>query len=257
MLSREQVQFWNDNGYLLVKGIITKEEAANYRKECHDLAQRLTAIRDINAIWGSAAALSEESAKTVIQHCHDPQFYSAAFSKLIMDDRFTAACSELMDTPNVQLHHVKMFIKPPERGAPFPMHQDWPYFPHRDDSMIAAIFHFDDSTEEKGCVRVVPGSHKRGRIEHSVEGGWHLKDYVQEESTTCIAEPGDALFFRYLTIHGSGINVSDEARTTTLVQVRNPADCPEIDTHNSWGQGMMLRGIDPTNANGLTWMRTK
>jgi hypothetical protein len=53
------------------------------------------------------------------------------------------------------------------------------------------------------------------------------------------------LFFSYLTIHGSGVNVSNEARTTVLVQMRDPLDPPTLKTHLSRGQGMMLRGIDP------------
>ena len=56
---------------------------------------------------------------------------------------------------------------------------------------------------------------------------------------------GDVLFFSYLTIHGSGVNTSSEARTTVLVQMRDPLDRPTIKTHESRGQGMMLRGSDP------------
>ena len=54
------------------------------------------------------------------------------------------------------------------------------------------------------------------------------------------------LFFSYLTVHGSGINVSNEARTTLLVQMRDPSDPPTKLVHVSRGQGMMLRGIDST-----------
>jgi hypothetical protein len=59
------------------------------------------------------------------------------------------------------------------------------------------------------------------------------------------------LFFSYLTIHGSGINVSDEARTTVLIQMRDPADPPAVKTHESRGQGMMLRGVAPIPAPDL------
>jgi len=61
----------------------------------------------------------------------------------------------------------------------------------------------------------------------------------------CPARAGDVLFVSYLTIHGSGVNVSDEARTTLLVQMRDPTDPPTVQTHESRGQGMMLRGVDP------------
>lgn len=246
-LTPEQVAFYTENGYLLVEGLFTKEEAARFRQETHELAERLSAHRSIDATWGSARQAVAEAKDTVIKHCHDVQFYSAVFSRLIVDERLTGAAADVMGTPNVQLHHTKMFIKPPEKGSPFPMHQDVPYFPHDRHSMIAAILHFDDAPVEKGCVRVVPGSHKLGQLEHSSEGGWHLpfSEYPIDSAVPCPAKAGDVLLFSYLTIHGSGINTSQEARTTLLVQMRDPTDPPTIKTHESRGQGMMLRGIDP------------
>ncbi len=247
MLSQEQREFYRENGYVLVKGLLRPEEAAAYRAETHALAARLSAHKNMDATWGSAREAVPGAKDTKIMHCHNVQFFSAAFSKLLVDDRMTAVASDIIGSPNVQLHHTKMFIKPPEKGSPFPMHQDAPYFPHDRHSMIAAIIHFDSAPIEKGCVRVVPGSHKLGILEHSSEGGWHLPfaDYPIESAVPCEAEPGDALFFSYLTIHGSGINVSQEARTTVLIQMRDPEDTPTIKTHESRGQGMILRGVDP------------
>ena len=247
-LTPEQKKFYEENGYILVKGVFTKEEAAAYRRECHDLADRLQKIRNIDATWSSVRAPQENTQKkTVILHCHDVQFQSAAFSRLIVDPRFTA-CAQSIVGPNVQLHHSKMFIKPPEKGSPFPMHQDTPYFPHERHSMFAAIIHFDDAPLEKGCVRVYPGSHKLGWIKDVRAGDNSLspEKYPLEGATACPAEAGDVLFFSYLTIHGSGINSSNEARTTVLVQMRDPTDPPTIRTHESRGQGMMLAGIDPS-----------
>jgi phytanoyl-CoA hydroxylase len=250
MLTPEQRAFYQDNGYLLVKGLFTKDEAAHYRQECHDLAERLAKHKSMDATWGSARQAVVGAEETVVLHCHNVQFYSAAFSRLIVEPRFTDVASDIIGSPNVQLHHTKMFIKPPEKGSPFPMHQDYPYFPHDRDSMIAAILHFDDAPVQKGCVRVVPGSHKLGGLEHSSDGGWHLpfEQYPVESAVPCEAEAGDVLFFSYLTIHGSGINSSGEARTTLLVQMRDPEDLPSRKTHESRGQGMMLRGIDPLAA---------
>lgn len=249
MLTPEQIAFYQENGYLLVEGLLTPEEAAFYRQETHALSERLNAHKNMDATWGAAREAVAEAKDTVILHCHDVQFYSAAFSRLILNERLTGVAADIMGTPNVQLHHTKMFIKPPEKGSPFPMHQDAPYFPHDKHSMIAAILFFDDAPVEKGCVRVVPGSHKLGILEHDPTGGWHLPfaQYPIESAVPCPAKAGDALFFSYLTIHGSGINVSNEARTTLLIQMRDPADPPTIKTHESRGQGMILRGIDPNS----------
>jgi ectoine hydroxylase-related dioxygenase (phytanoyl-CoA dioxygenase family) len=128
------------------------------------------------------------------------------------------------------------------------MHQDKPYFPHARDTMIAAVVHFDDAPIEKGCIRVVPGSHKLGLIPESGQRDHSLppEKYPIEQATPCPAEAGDVLFFSYLTVHGSGVNTSSEARTTVLIQMRDPTDPPTARVHESRGQGMMLAGIDPS-----------
>ncbi len=249
-LTEEQSAFYRENGYVLVKGLLTKERAAELRAESHALAARLSGEHDIDATWGAAREAVAGAKETKILHCHNVQFYSSAFSRLLVDEKLTGVAADIIGSNNVQLHHTKMFIKPPEKGSPFPMHQDVPYFPHDRHSMIAAIVHFDDAPVNKGCVRVVPGSHKLGPLPHIPEGGWHLPfaEYPIERAIPCEAEAGDALFFSYLTIHGSGINVSDEARTTVLIQMRDPTDPPTVKTHESRGQGMMLRGFDPLSA---------
>jgi ectoine hydroxylase-related dioxygenase (phytanoyl-CoA dioxygenase family) len=94
---------------------------------------------------------------------------------------------------------------------------------------------------------VVPGSHKLGPLEHDPQGGWHLPvtQYPLDKAVPVPAEAGDVIVFSYLTIHGSGVNTTQEARTTLLIQMRDPTDHPTVLTHLSRGQGLMLRGIDP------------
>ncbi len=245
MLTQDQFQFYHDNGYLLIKGLLSAEEAQKYRKELHDCFERLYYTgKQGDATWKGVA-----NGATKLQHCHDIQYYSAAFSRLICDDRLTSAAAALMGSPNVQLHHTKAFIKPPENGSPFPMHQDYPFFPHTRQSMMAAIIHFDDASEKKGCLRVMPGSHKNGVLPH-VKHDNHLdmEAYPIDKALSVPAEAGDVLFISYLVVHGSGINLSDEPRSTLLVQMRDPEDLPTEATHLSRGQGMMLTGVDPTNA---------
>jgi phytanoyl-CoA hydroxylase len=249
MLTQDQLDFYQEQGYLLVKGLFSPEEAAEFREEGHALIERLATVEQVDATWNSARSAVDTPVKTQLLHCHNVQFYGGIFSRLIVDPRITDIAAEFIGSPNVQLHHNKMFIKPPAKGSPFPMHQDQPFFPHDQHSMIAAVVHFDDAPVEKGCIRCVPGSHKLGPVPHEQDGGWHLpfSEYPIESAMPCEAEAGDVLFFSYLTIHGSGINVSDEARTTLLIQMRDPEDQPSVQTHLSRGQGMILRGIDPTN----------
>jgi phytanoyl-CoA hydroxylase len=237
-LSSEQTNFYRENGYLRLRGLLSAKEAQSYRAELHALAERQGSN---DATWSSVKAEGMQ-----LTHSHDVQFRSAAFSRLLVDPRITEVARDIIG-PNVQLHHNKMFIKPPEKGSPFPMHQDFPYFPHERHSMIAVILHFDDAPEEKGCVRVYPGTHKLGPLE-AVGQDHHLPEdiYPIDGATPIPAKAGDAIFMSYLLVHGSGVNVSDEPRTTWLIQMRDPEDPPLSEKHASRGQGMMLAGVDPS-----------
>ncbi|MEM9775423.1 MAG: phytanoyl-CoA dioxygenase family protein, partial [Chloroflexota bacterium] len=146
MITQEQKQFYADNGYLHLRGVFTADEAAVFRAEAHDLMERISDRGYNSAAWKSGDQIS--MVKTQLKHCHNVQFESALFSRLICDPRITDVASTIMETPNIQLHHNKLFIKPPSKGAPFPMHQDHPFFPHEQHTMIAAIIHFDDAPEE-------------------------------------------------------------------------------------------------------------
>jgi phytanoyl-CoA hydroxylase len=252
MLTAQQVAHYREQGYVLVSGIFTTDELDRLEREFDGVLERRAAARaELNIVWGGDWK-EKFRADQVVAHTHDVQAYSAEWTKVLTHDRFTHALSDCMGTPNVQLHHTKAFRKPSEKGAAFPMHQDKPYFPHERDTMMAGIIHLTDATEEMGCVRVYPGSHKLGDLplamdENGQPRGLYLEpeQWPIEKATLCEARRGDVLFFTYQTVHGSGLNVSPRVRKTVLVQVRDPLDKPVKDVHRSHAQGMMMRGIDP------------
>ena len=125
------------------------------------------------------------------------------------------------------------------------MHQDWDYFPSIKDSMIAGVIHVSHATDEMGCLRVFPGSHKLGRLNQSNghSDGEILRNYPIEKATPVVAEPGDVVFFHYFTIHGSLPNVSQDVRKTVLVQLHSGDDRIEDGiTHPN--ARMVLRGFN-------------
>src|SRR5512141_1005140 len=106
MLSAELLAFYRENGYVLVSGLLGPEEAAMYRRECHDLTERLQKYQNMDATWGSAREAVAGASDTKVLHCHNVQFFVAAFSRLIVDPRLTDAASAIIGSPNVQLHHT-------------------------------------------------------------------------------------------------------------------------------------------------------
>src|SRR5438093_831034 len=51
-------------------------------------------------------------------------------------------------------------------GGEVGWHQDFPFFPHTNYDLLACMFLLDDATPENGCLRMIPGSHQRGPVDH-------------------------------------------------------------------------------------------
>lgn len=246
MLSEEQIKQYRDDGYVLVSGIFAGEELNRLEGAFdHLIRLRIEKRASLDVTW-SGEWKDKYPEQTQVHFAEDMQAQSTEFSRLLLHDGFTDAVADLIG-PNVQLHHTKILQKPAGGGAGFPMHQDYPYFPHEKHTMMAGIIHLSVADEQAGCVRVYPGSHKQGHLPEFNTEAHYLdpEQYPIERGLACEARRGDVLFFSYLTVHGSTPNRSDNLRKTILIQMRDPTDRPVGDMHRSHAQGLMLRGMDP------------
>ena len=219
-------QAFQRDGFYIARGVFNAAEIGELETEFDRIVAQLTSSgEDINATWTGPEMEKMGAEKLVVLHTHNVQQYSAAWLRAFLHPKFLEATTSILG-PDVLLHHSKLFQKPSETGAPFPMHQDWTYFPSVKDSMIAAIIHVSRATDEMGCLRVYPGSHRLGRVADSSS---HVPSDVLaahplEGATPLEAEPGDIVFFHYFTLHGSLPNRSDEVRKTVLVQMLSGDD---------------------------------
>ncbi|MAE62678.1 MAG: phytanoyl-CoA dioxygenase [Phycisphaeraceae bacterium] len=249
MLNDEQIEQYHRDGYILASGLFGGAQLDELEREFDAIIDRRMKNRArIRTVW--QGDWNQDPSLHLIS-THDLQAYSAAWTRALVEPAFVDTIAQVIG-PNVQLHHTKMFQKPPEKGAGFPMHQDHPYFPHDHDTMIAAVIHLSEATEEMGCLCFYPGSHRQGPIEtyKQPDGGpqnhyLDPADWPVEKATRCPARRGDVVIFSYLTIHGSAPNRSNRTRKTVLIQLRDPADRPTTGDHPSHGQGLMLGGVDP------------
>ncbi|RXZ84007.1 phytanoyl-CoA dioxygenase family protein [Paenibacillaceae bacterium] len=236
------VDFYKENGYLLVKGVFNQTEVEAMRGAVERIIQRAAKAKaDTNSAWQGDYLPPEQLKKLVLKGFHDVHYHDASFMRAVIHPNITRVLEQIIG-PNVQLHHTKMLVKPPEVGAAFPMHQDQPYFPHDRHTMLAASVHLDNADEENGCLHVIPGSHKQGPLPHVGAHYLNHKEYPISEGTPCPAEAGDVLFFNYLTIHGSQPNRSSRTRRNVLFQYRDASDLPSDNVHINWGSGLMVCG---------------
>ena len=209
------------DGYYVARGVYSPAEIADLEFDFDRIVGQLQASSEkINATWGGPEMEQLGAQNLVVLHTHNVQQFSARWARALYHDGFLKVATDILG-PDVVLHHTKLFQKPSEEGAPFPVHQDWSYFPTEKDTMLAAVIHVSKATDEMGCLRVYPGSHTLGRVaeSHGQVSSEVLEQHPLAGATPLEAEPGDVAFFHYFTLHGSMPNRSRDTRKTVLVQM--------------------------------------
>src|SRR5665213_497275 len=121
--------FYEKNGYYVARGLFSPAELQPLERDFDRIVAQLMSNREeANARWEGPEMDRLGAGKTVVLHTHNVQQFSGAWMQAMMHEKFLDATQSLIG-PDIILHHSKLFQKPAEKGAPFPMHQDWTYFP--------------------------------------------------------------------------------------------------------------------------------
>jgi phytanoyl-CoA hydroxylase len=249
MLNREQVDFFQEHGYLRIPAVFTPEETQELSDELDRLVQDW-AITDKGwtGPWRQAYMDPELEKKVKLTAMHDLHFYSEAWCRAVTNRRLSEAMSDLLG-PDVELHHSTLHIKPPQTGHPFPMHQDNPFYEHQNGQYVDVLVHLDDTFHENGEIRFLDGSHKRGALKHvtTMPDGTpcspHLPvdQYRLEETVPVPAKRGDVVCFSIYTVHGSYINTTNQPRRLVRVGYRAPQN-KQVAGQSCGRPGLMVHG---------------
>ena len=247
MLTQEQIDFYRENGYLKCEALFTPEETAELGSEMVRIIENWgNESIGWRGPWRDQYLPEDERLNTKAVFMHNPHFYSATWGRAIFNGRLVG-CVEDLIRDTVQWHHTVLHAKPPELGTPFPMHQDYPFYPHDGPDFVDCLLHLDDTPEESGCLRVVPGSHKKGPLVHVLgpDTSPHLPpdEYHPDKIDSILipAKAGDVIFFSYQIIHWSDCNRTNEWRksvrfgyhSTQMQPVGRAEDDPyRIDSNN-------------------------
>ncbi|OQR68287.1 phytanoyl-CoA dioxygenase, partial [Tropilaelaps mercedesae] len=217
-LSSEQRQFYEDNGYLIVKGMFKPQDLQKFARRFEDIASGkvkvpgLTVMRDISL---RDVAKPEKYVVNKVQDIFlDEQLWEYCTYPQVLD------WTEAFVGSNQMAVHTMLINKPPDIGtltSRHPLHQDLYYFPFRPaDRIVCAWTAIERVTRENGCLVGVPGTHKGGLLEHAYpewEGGvnkaYHgIKNFEEVIGKRVYFEmdAGDTVLFHPLLIHGSGAN---------------------------------------------------
>lgn len=226
VLTEEQRDFYEENGYLIIRNLVTHDKIDKYRQRfielCEQPAQRpvtMTVMRDLELAKRGVKADSENAVTKIQDFQDDPVMFS------FCEDPAIIKYVEAWTGPRVVASHTMLINKPTDLGkgtSRHPLHQDMLYFPFRPmEKVVAAWTAMEKVTRENGCLIAVPGSHKTELLEHGYpdwEGGVNAA-YVGIMGVTSDIkyvhlpmEKGDTIFFHPLLWHGSGRNQTPNYR---------------------------------------------
>jgi ectoine hydroxylase-related dioxygenase (phytanoyl-CoA dioxygenase family) len=210
LLSDAQIADYQRDGYLIVENLFDDEEIGLLREIAradHELAGQASGRRD-----GEGGVV-----RLAVRNDLEDGIYAA----FVRCRRIVDSMERLLGGEVYHYHH-KMILKEPRVGGAWEWHQDYGYwynngclFPDLASCMIAV----DRATTANGCLQVLRGSHRMGRVDHGPIGDQTGADpervaaaLERLERVDCELEPGSAIFFHCNLLHRSDRNRSEEPR---------------------------------------------
>ena len=222
-LSQEQIDFFHESGYLVVKSAITPALLAELKAQFN---QWVEASRQHDCPYGETIngkpRFDLEPGHTpdrpALRRVNAPVEVSEAYLTAMSTGRVPRMVADLIG-PDVKFHHSKINSKLPGGQTEVKWHQDFPFTPHSNDDLITALIMIDEVNDENGPLKVVPGSH-RGEI-HEL---WHediftgavtteIASACEKQAVTCTGPAGSVCLMHTRLLHGSTTNYSSSPRT--------------------------------------------
>jgi non-heme Fe2+,alpha-ketoglutarate-dependent halogenase len=232
-LSRRQLDQYERAGIVFPVEVLSAEEASHFRGRVESLAEN-----------GGGAALKR------LDGLH--LFFDWAY-RLVTRDTLLDAVEDVLGGDDLLIDGTLVFNKPRRDASYASWHQDSVYSGWHLTPSTSAWIALTPSHAANGCVRVIPGSHTQGLLQHvNVQGdpdllnrrGERVEMTIDESrAVDVVLRPGEMSLHQSNIVHGSSPNKSDEprigfivrfvtSRTTNrdrpLLRVRGSADCSHL-----------------------------
>ena len=226
-LTTEQIASYQRDGYLIIPNFFNKEEIYKlYSISMQDTAMSKNSI-DLN---------DQKGKKTKLALWFTPG--NDIYGLLTKSERMVNAVNKLMNGNSPVCHfHSKLMQKEPKVGGAWEWHQDYGYWYKNEflfpDQMISVMVAITEATKENGCLQVIKGSHRMGRVEHGLIGeqtgaSQRYVDLALKTMELVYVElkPGDILFFHSNILHRSEANLSDKSRWSLISAYNRQSNVP-------------------------------
>lgn len=216
-LTPQQVAAYERDGYLIIKNLFDQQEI--------DLLLDV-AIND-TTISKNAINVNDSTGKnSKLSLWYKPG--NDVYGLLTRSERMVTAVNQLLDGDAEVCHyHSKLMQKEPKVGGAWEWHQDYGYWYKNEflfpDEMISFMVAITDANKANGCLQIIKGSHKMGRVEHGFSGeqvgaSARFVSLALDTMEHMFVElkAGDGLIFHSNLLHRSEANLSDKPRWSLI-----------------------------------------
>ncbi len=223
LLTADQVQTYFQSGFIIVKSLFSKAETEKLKKY---------AMADIEPSQVMVKGdLNGNQTKLRMWNSAEDDLYGMFSRNARLVDNVEKIYGE-----EVYVYSSKMILKNAKEGGAWEWHQDYGYWYNYGclmPTMISCTIAVDAATKENGCLQVLRGSQKIGRINHDRINDQTVVDPEMMEAAKkrfeleyIEMEPGDTLFFDGNILHRSDSNNSDSNRWSYIVSYNTVSNKP-------------------------------
>lgn len=237
ILSDAQIASYRETGYLVLERHLPETVLAEIRAEIsrfENEARGMTASND---------RLDLEDTHTPdrprLRRIKLPHKISDVVRELMFSDLILAPARDLIG-PDLRLHTTKLNMKSAGYGAAVEWHQDYAFYPHTNDDILAIGVIIDDMESENGPLKVYPGSHRGPVHDHHVNGvfaGAFIPEEVGLNPSDAVELKGPAgsiSIHHGRIIHGSALNTSERSRRILFYEMMAADAFPIVGSMTKW-----------------------
>jgi len=219
MLTKAEIEQYRELGYLVVSGVFDAELLAEIRRAVDAIiadAGKVTTHTDVYDLEESHTPEKPRVRRIKTPHKHFP-----FFAELTRNPRITGVLAQLIGS-DLRLHGAKLNMKSAGYGAAVEWHQDWAFYPHTNDDVLATGLYLDDCDMANGPLLVVPGTHKGPVYDHHADGYFvgamapEIEGLDYAKAVPLTGKAGSMTIHHARLVHGSALNTSSKPRRLLL-----------------------------------------
>ena len=215
MLTKEQIAHYDNHGFLLIEDALSDRQLSALQQITNSLIAKSSEVTESNETYDLDEGHSENNPRLTrikLPHTLDPIYW-----EVIRSERICGLIKPLIGE-NIRLHTSKLNTKAPDGGTAVEWHQDWAFYPHTNDNLLAIGIMLEDVNEDSGPLLAIPETHKGPILDHSKDGIFcgaiDPADplFKPEKAHTMTGKAGSLSIHHVRTLHGSAPNHSSKAR---------------------------------------------